>query len=335
MAKKSLLTVDGIRRQVKKQFLTIDGTYRKIKKAFITRDGVYRPFYAAEPFGGYTGDYTVQTVTVDGAECDLYTLTSSGTLTLNDSAEYWMCGGGNSGGPALCFKNLLVAGGGGGGGHSSTGALKSGTHVVTIGAAAGNTSITASDAETINANCGSFQYYGDGGSGGSGGAAGYAYTATGEDEFNLVLGDLHDGRERNAGVGDHVSTYPFGLTELGAHCAGGNSGCFYFSDADAIVTRFESWYGGSNGSDGTNNKAESTSAGSNGIGAEKGGGIGGRVLANSTKWFRWEPSAATFYGGGGGGRGLGYHRSMGLDSESHKVTGGAGYQGVCYILIPR
>lgn len=331
MAKKSFLTIDGEYKNIKKQYITVDGVYHKIKKAFITRDGVYRSFYSAEPFGGYTGDYTVQTVTVDGAECDLYTLTSSGTLTLNDSARYWMCGGGNSGGPALCFSNLLAAGGGGGGGHSSTGTLKSGTHVVTIGAAAGNTSITASNAETINANCGSYQHYGDGGDGGSGGAAGHAYDATGEDQFNLVLGDLFGDRDRSAGVGDHVSTYPFGLTELGAHCAGGSSGYFCCITVEGS-TYGNRYYGGSNGSDGTTQQEPSDAK----TGAEKGGGKGGTVLPSDI-WYRWEPGAATFYGSGGGGRGLGYSSStsLGLDLESHKVAGGAGYQGVCYILIPR
>ena len=45
MPTKTLLTVDGVYRNVKGAFITVDSTYRKVKKAFITVDGVYRQFW--------------------------------------------------------------------------------------------------------------------------------------------------------------------------------------------------------------------------------------------------------------------------------------------------
>lgn len=41
MAKKSLLTLDGIYRRVKKQHLTVNGVYRKVNKIYETVNGVY------------------------------------------------------------------------------------------------------------------------------------------------------------------------------------------------------------------------------------------------------------------------------------------------------
>ncbi|MBP3410490.1 MAG: hypothetical protein J6M10_05775, partial [Clostridia bacterium] len=60
---------------------------------------VTRLCYTSEVFGGYTGTYTTSEVTgTDGKPYTLYTLTSSGTLTLGDDVQYWMCGGGGKGG---------------------------------------------------------------------------------------------------------------------------------------------------------------------------------------------------------------------------------------------
>ena len=47
MAKKALLTVDGIYRKTKSGFLTVDGVYRKVKKAYQTIGGVYRPCWSS------------------------------------------------------------------------------------------------------------------------------------------------------------------------------------------------------------------------------------------------------------------------------------------------
>lgn len=47
MAKKALLTVDGIYRKTKSGFLTVDGVYRKVKKAYKTIGGVYRPCWSS------------------------------------------------------------------------------------------------------------------------------------------------------------------------------------------------------------------------------------------------------------------------------------------------
>lgn len=56
MAKKALITVDGVYHKIKKGFVTVDGVYKKIKKAFISIGGVWRPFWS----GGeivYYGQY--------------------------------------------------------------------------------------------------------------------------------------------------------------------------------------------------------------------------------------------------------------------------------------
>lgn len=59
MAKKALLTVDGVHRKVKKGFITDDASiHRKIKKAFMTVGGVYRPCWSGgelEYYGTITG----------------------------------------------------------------------------------------------------------------------------------------------------------------------------------------------------------------------------------------------------------------------------------------
>lgn len=47
MAKKILLTDNGVHREVKDGYITVNGVYRKIKEGFITVDGVYRSFMSS------------------------------------------------------------------------------------------------------------------------------------------------------------------------------------------------------------------------------------------------------------------------------------------------
>lgn len=46
MAKKTLLTLDGLYRKVKAAYITENGIYRKVKKVYITIDGIYRACWA-------------------------------------------------------------------------------------------------------------------------------------------------------------------------------------------------------------------------------------------------------------------------------------------------
>ena len=54
MAKKALLTIDGVHRKVKNGFLTVDSVHHKVKKAYLTVGGVYRPCFGG---GGGTLEY--------------------------------------------------------------------------------------------------------------------------------------------------------------------------------------------------------------------------------------------------------------------------------------
>lgn len=59
MAKKALLTVDGVYRKVRKGLITDENSvYRKVKKAFITVGGVYRPSWWAGDTLAYYGTAT-------------------------------------------------------------------------------------------------------------------------------------------------------------------------------------------------------------------------------------------------------------------------------------
>jgi hypothetical protein len=58
MAKKALLTIDGVYRKVKSGYLTVDGVYHKVKKAFITVGGVYRPCWSEGMGIAYYGQIT-------------------------------------------------------------------------------------------------------------------------------------------------------------------------------------------------------------------------------------------------------------------------------------
>ena len=47
MAKKTLLTANGVYSKAKKGFLTVNSTYRKVQKAYLTIGGVYRPCWSS------------------------------------------------------------------------------------------------------------------------------------------------------------------------------------------------------------------------------------------------------------------------------------------------
>lgn len=269
----------------------------------------------------YTGDYTESSVEIDGAAYTLYTLTTSGTLTVEgEGIMFWMCGGGSGGGDAY-GTTTSYNGSGGSGGNLLQDALAAGEYAVVIGAGGGgNSGDTA---------------------GNPGGATkiGDAFTADGGEDTSYgasgggVKANISSSSYRSWSpvVGDGVSTLPFGLSDLGYHCAGGGSGGIFYQGASQRRSATGS-NGGSNGS-----TASEISFGSNeatatgGAGGDKGGGKGGEGdSSTSTK----NGADATFFGSGGGGGGNYFKYSSSGSHTSRKGVGGAGYQGVVYIAVP-
>lgn len=286
------------------------GTFAAGEKTgtILWQSSVARQFYSAE-FLTYDGAYSVSQVEYEGKTCNLYTLTGSGILTLNDDALFWMCGGGGNG-----TDGRYDGGGGGGGGYVTSGSLGHGSYPVTIGAAGGTSSVSS-----LSAAGGAKSNARAGGNGGSGGGAGGGAT------YDTSTG----------GSGAGVSTYPFGLTELQAHCGGGGGGAYvYYKYPDPTGTKAvhignKGGAGGSKGGAGKSNTTTSELVGSypaGGAGGAYGGGKGGTAKTGNA-------NSATFYGGGGGGGGYGNYGDLKNGAQvSFNGTGGSGYQGVVYIL---
>lgn len=251
-------------------------------------------------FTSYSGAYTTSEVTMDGVKYTLYTLTGSGTLVLKGrgKARVWMCGGGANGrGGTYTSPNRAYPGAGGGGGYTLEGELASGTYTVQIGSAQGTTSFAHAKGDILSA----------AGATSANGASG---------------GGAADGR--TSGTGKGISTYPFGITSLYAHSAGGGGGTRTYHEWDDEYSGYTSQvtYGGNGGSNGSNGSSTSYSNTTTSKGGSKGGGAG-----NGGK--------ASFYGSGGGG-GRAFYESDWMDDTyyGHSVgTGGAGYQGVAYVLV--
>lgn len=270
--------------------------------------------YANTVFKSYTGAYTRATsvYTIDGAKHMLYTITGSGTLALGGAAECFLVGGGGDGDGSGTSSNSR-GGGGGGGGYVLRESLSAANGiVVSIGAAKGSTSIgslTAAPGETPTSASG-----GDGGSGG--GSSGTAA----------------------AGTGAGVSTYPFGLTALNAHSAGGGGGVkqiLYTMSSTSGPAKFTGNNGGKGGENGADGSAGTSVPNANatttrrtaGSGGTKGGGKGG---AEGTEG---KGSNATFYGSGGGGAGDGQYQSGNSRVNFSSEKPGSGYQGVAYLAV--
>lgn len=252
---------------------------------------------AVPAFGSYSGEYEqLDDVTIDGAKYELYRLIGSGTLVLNGSAKAWLCGGGGGGGSKML-------GGGGGGGYVKSGTLAEGTHTITVGV--GGDAASAGGATkagtTLTANPGSGATSAAGAAGGSGGGESGYVNATG------------------GGSGAGTSTYPFGLTSLKAHSAGGAGGTFYASGK-----YYKGGTGGTNGGDGGSNGTESTT-----LVIAEGGEYGGGKGGSASPQAGYAGGAASFYGGGGGGAGR-----YSSNSTASNKAGGAGYPGVVYIAVP-
>lgn len=323
--------IDGAARKVTKRYTVIDGVARKVNKRYVVVDGVTRLVYSSGPAFAYSGAYAESDVTVDGVNYTMWTITGSGTLEISDPVQYWMCGGGGKGGvgsrPTGEFGNYTAAGGsggGGGGGRISTGTLEAGSHVVTVGA--GNSG--ASKIGSITAKGGSAGSNGSagskGGNGNAGGGAGITYSGS-YLTWSQILNAV--------GTGEGVSSYPFGLTDLYAHCAGGGGGAEKFQYYSGKSKFGRGGRGGTDGGNGRNASSGKSNGLPGGSGGAKGGGKGGNVFDSvSTTPADTAGSAASFYGSGGGG---GVRRSEEGSSSSTYTVGGNGYQGVIYLLIPK
>lgn len=300
---KLYIGVNGIARKVKKMYIGVDGKARKIKKAYIgDANNIARMF-----FGGldvatmnitYTGNYTDQDVTMNGAKYRLLTLTSSGTLTLEKSVvgDVWMCGGGKT--PTASTTGSVVTTGGDGGYFlQSDGFIIPESIVCTVGA--GGSGVSSMDILSSS----------NGTKGSGGGGAG--------------IRPSRDGGEPNPGSsGGGVSTVPFLETSLfSPHCAGGGGGGSrdtVTEDEETVRVYVKGGSGGSNGSSGGySNYRTSSSYATGGAGGNKGGGAGGSYSSSTNG------SNATYYGSGGGGK-----------PGRAGCSSGSGYQGVIYIRIP-
>ena len=341
----STVAAGAVAHKVKALYVGVDGIARKVKKAYVGVDGKARLCYAADPFASYSGKYTVSDVEVDGKPCKLYTLTTSGTLVLIDEIQYWMCGGGASG-AAPCDKYSSqvgaykkYAGGGGGGGYIKRGVLNGGSHVVTIGAGGAKTAhnenkmhspgaaTKIADISAEGATAGSLPYYekdrvyppGNSNGYSGGGAAGYTWLDDGTDGADGTPG---------TGAGDAALAYPFGLTSLKAHSAGGGAGGICSYEPHGYV---KGGNGGSKGSGGGQAAYDQQNPYNlYGTGGAYGGGNGGDPYTKTMEGCTGR--AANFYGGGGGG---GSHwRDARPPAEYEYGYGGAGYQGVVYLLAP-
>lgn len=294
--------VIGMFDKVNKQFCANAGTGTFTAGAelgVLVLDGIAKQFFSSETVVTYTGSHTITQVTNGGVTYNLMTMTNAGTLTVDgDPVQAWICGGGGTGATGTYNSGASTGtcgGGGGAGGYVASGTLQPGTYAVSIAAARGTSKIGS----VLTANYGRSGSAHAGGSGGSGGGS-----------SSVVSTNWTPA----GGSGAGVSTYPFGITSLYAHCAGGGAGvCGSWS--------YDCGAGGTNGSNGGTPVKESSTSGLNGrpgSGGTRGGGKGGDRLSNQTG------SAASFYGSGGGGGG----------SNTAAFTGGSGYQGVGYILWP-
>lgn len=291
------------------------GIARLAPRAYYSVSGLAQYWWNGVLPATYTGEHTVSDVTLNGASYKLFKLTGDGTLTLCAAAQFWMCGGGASGQRATYANGRFTGGRGGGGGFITTGNLAAGTYTVAIGQGGAartsgsshnaGTATTITDGSTTHTAAGATNQ--DGASGGGG--VGRSYNGSSS------LSDVLSG-----GTGQGASTIPFGLSNLGKHCAGGAGGA---ANSNSGGTRYGG-AGGSNGEGGASGSTSqpSTTTGYPAPGGDQGGGNGGGITGGAG-------SAATFYGSGGGGGGIYYP-----GSDTRYGDGGAGYQGVAYMLVP-
>lgn len=282
-------------------------------------NGKAKLFYESVPLT-YTGEYTEQDYTdANNVKHKIYTLTTSGKLTITKKAEFWMCGGGTSGqsGYYNAGQNTNTAarysGLGGSSGFISSYTLSPNIWDITIGVGGAEQTSYISTINVggyTNIESGTISYIANAGTASGGGSGG------GSGCIRRLKGSSISARAASTGAG--VSTIPFGLDTLfDPIAAGGGGGGISYSG---------SYYsGGKGGSNGSTGASGSKGSYAGGAGGEKGGGKGGNGNNHSSSA---DGSSATSFGSGGGGGGCYY------SSSNRFGSGGAGYQGVVYIAIP-
>lgn len=328
MSKQLAITSGAVHKVGKKAYLTVGGVHRKIAKMYRTTNGIHQLCYkggvdVATMVIGYSGNMIDDgVVTMSGKQYRLLTLTSSGTLTVDDevNAEVWMCGGGTSG---VASYSIEQSGGGAGAYTAQKTITLAGDMAAVIGAGGGAAATSALYSPGYN----------KGGASSFGGVSTSTAFSVSSQRQGGVSGGTGGGENvRGAGAtGDGVTKYPFGDSSYFAHphCAGGGSGAMYYDDKNINSTI--KYYGGSGGTNGGNGAKGSTGNNTVGSGGNYGGGNGGSATGGRMASVGAD---ATYYGsGGGGGGGCIYITSSGSQTVGQKY-GGAGYQGVIYIRIP-
>ena len=245
--------VAEVAKEIKKMYIGIGGVAHKVKKGYIGVGGIARLFFLggadiANLSIGYTGTKTDEIVTMgDGKQYRLLTLTSSGTLTLPEKvqADIWLCNGGAAGTKGSPNGGYGIGGNGGAGGNfcNVSGTLAT-SHTITIGAAAGASSITG------------FSPSWKAGSGGGSGGSSSGYGSGGA----KASGDTRPFEDT------YFTSYP---------CAGGGGGAAYVTPSSYAGGRGGSSTGaGSTGSGGGSASQGGTTGGGNGAGVSTAGSNG-------------------------------------------------------------
>lgn len=275
MAKKSYIGVADKAEKVKKIYIGVDGVARKVKAAYIGVNGVAKKIFAsgvAEMAITYTGKHTDKIVTMgDGLQYRLLTLTSSGTLTLEEACnvDVWLCGGGKNG---EVSTNKFAGGSGGDGGQFY---YRYGLSVlsaaVTVAAREGNSRFGNYTSLVIA-----------GAKGGDGGEmSGNTYGGEASQESTQPFKD------------SYFTRYP---------CAGGGGGGFYSTGTNRNPNCTGSDGGSSTGA-GKNGEAEVLGSNKGGTGGITGGGNG------QSGGMETDMTNASYYGSGGGGAGTHYNQT--------------------------
>lgn len=332
MSKAAYIGVGNVARKVKKMYVGVDGVARKVKKGYIGVNGVARLFYTADMFK-YTGEWSVSPVEIDGAAFDLYTLTSSGTLTLGDDAQFWMCGGGASGAwgsySRTSGNTFAKAGDGGYGGHFRTGTVASGEYAVIIGAGGSDhVSSQGGGATSISGKAASYVAEGGGTATSYGSITAYGASTGGGGGY------IREGvvSSNTAATACGISTIPFDLTDMKKHCAGGGGGSAKWVSYEGEAFYNRGGAGGSNGAKGARNDSELMDSSAL-TGSSYSGGRGGEYGGGSGAGINYGGRAGNFYGAGGGGSSSSVNAATLSQGNDYSGAKG-GYQGVCYILLP-
>lgn len=301
----------GVNTSYKKAFVVENGQNVALKKSYVVENGKYVRLWV---FGtsiediaiSYSGKMTDEIVTMSDGKYRLLTLTSSGTLTVDEevNAEVWMCNGGNKG---------QTGGSGGGGGYVTSQTTTLGANTVAVVGSGGTAnwggqSSFGTIAPSVPSSAGTTN------KGASGGGSSYSGSTNGR--------------------GARITTYPFGDTLFFVskpHSAGGGGGGYRWDDdRTGYHDTADGGSGASNGGNGYGYSYNNQGYFDGGSGGSKGGGHGGAADEYGEN--------ATFYGSGGGGGGS--YGETTVDESSNTVNwgdeydGGNGYQGVIYIRIP-